>query len=129
MLGILNYQPPRTAMRRVGTNGMIPMPLTYAEPPEVRVTMQAGITGSLPATVTTFRDGRGQEHGRASVQNPAQPGHAHSVTCNSAWRETGEWWKDESEKDFYRVHGDNGFAAIIGRDLATKEWRLYQLND
>ena len=112
------------------------MPHTYADPPEVRVTMQAGLTGHLPATVATSRSGHaqasGQAHGDASVQGQGQgQGHApaYNVTCNSAWRETGEWWKDESEKDFYRVHGDDGFAAVIGRDLATKEWRLYQLND
>ena len=89
---------------------MIPMPLTYADPPEIRVTMRATLTGKLPETVVTSLG-------------------AHDVTCNSAWRETGEWWKGESEKDFYRVHGDDGFAAIIGRDLDTKEWRLYQLSD
>jgi hypothetical protein len=100
------------------------MPLTYAEPREVRVTMQAGLTGSLPATVATLSSGHGQAHAEQ-----AHSVHAHNVTCSSAWRETGEWWKDESEKDFYRVHGDDGFAAVIGRDVPTKEWRLYQLSD
>lgn len=90
------------------------MPLTYADPPRIRVTMRATPTGNLPETVVT---------------SPGNGAQVYNVTCNSAWRETGEWWAGESEKDFYRVHGDDGFAAIIGRDRETKEWRLYQLND
>ncbi len=94
------------------------MPLTYADPPRIRVTMRATLTGNLPETVVTSIDGGSQGHPQV-----------YNVTCNSAWRETGEWWAGESEKDFYRVHGDGGFAAIIGRNRETKEWHLYQLSD
>jgi hypothetical protein len=54
---------------------------------------------------------------------------SYDVTCPSAWRETGEWWAGESEKDFYRVHSECGFAAVIGMCRDTREWRLYQVAD
>ena len=57
-------------------------------------------------------------------------GGSYEVTCPSAWRETGEWWAGETEKDFYRVHSTRcGFAAVIGRCRETRDWHLYQLAD
>ena len=53
----------------------------------------------------------------------------YDVDCPSAWRETGAWWADELEKDFYRVHDNGGFAAVIGRCRESGDWHLYQVAD
>lgn len=44
------------------------------------------------------------------------------------WRDTGEWWKGEGEKKFYRVETHWGLFEIL-YDTATSSWRLYRAYD
>jgi hypothetical protein len=46
-----------------------------------------------------------------------------------SWRDTGEWWKEEEEKDFYWVKTVNGGVFCLGCELKTKEWFLYKVDD
>jgi hypothetical protein len=45
------------------------------------------------------------------------------------WKDTGCWWQGESEKQFYRLLGQNGLLCEIYRDLKSQEWFLYKIYD
>jgi len=45
------------------------------------------------------------------------------------WADTGQWWKGESEKMFYRIQLEQGQIMEIYKDLTTGEWWLYKIYD
>ncbi|MGB9868123.1 MAG: DUF6504 family protein [Bacillota bacterium] len=44
------------------------------------------------------------------------------------WCDTGEWWKGETEKKFYRVETDWSMVEIF-YDTGTKSWGIYRIYD
>lgn len=45
------------------------------------------------------------------------------------WADTGEWWKGESEKMFYRLQLEPGQVMEIYYDLVAREWWTYKVYD
>jgi hypothetical protein len=45
------------------------------------------------------------------------------------WRETGEWWRDELPKDFYRVKTACGGVFDLYCEAQTHTWVLYRVSD
>jgi len=44
------------------------------------------------------------------------------------WRETGRWWENEVERDFFFIQtGQGGF--ILYRESPTQKWVLYKVLD
>lgn len=45
------------------------------------------------------------------------------------WKDTGTWWKGESEKTFYRVETPEGSLYELYLDITEKIWFLYRIYD
>lgn len=45
------------------------------------------------------------------------------------WKDTGTWWKGESEKTFYRVETPEGSLYELYQDITEKIWFLYRIYD
>lgn len=69
-------------------------------------------------------DGQGLPLGLQKDQQAAQVEQV--LDC---WRDTGCWWKGESEKLFYRLSLDNRAIVEIYWDLGTYTWVLYKIYD
>ncbi|HHT27250.1 MAG TPA: hypothetical protein GXZ82_08410 [Firmicutes bacterium] len=45
------------------------------------------------------------------------------------WRETGEWWRGELPRDFYRVKTACGCVFELYCEAQTQAWVLYKVDD
>ncbi len=45
------------------------------------------------------------------------------------WADTGEWWRGESEKLFYRVQLEQGQVMELYYDLRERVWWTYKIYD
>jgi hypothetical protein len=45
------------------------------------------------------------------------------------WADTGRWWKQESEKMFYRIQLEDGSVFEIFKDLVGSDWFQYKKYD
>ena len=44
------------------------------------------------------------------------------------WRETGRWWENEAERDFFLIQTTKG-GFLLSRENATNRWVLYKALD
>lgn len=45
------------------------------------------------------------------------------------WKDIGDWWQGEGEKDFFRLYLDNGTLCEIYYDYQEDIWQLYKIYD